>query len=199
MQYMYMHIHTHTHTQAAAEVRLAAIDVLVAVAVTRADIQAQRLELSKTMNDPRLLLRSGRSTPGTSATNSQSATPFSFSRSSSRPQSGGRSGGDLRLRRLALKAEQDLAYGDLVRHAMVVEALGERLCDMDRGVRWAAAQALVQSVAEVQGHHKDVLDKVQANRGKQRAAASGGNLPNFVVGEYVLVARVRRSGSTPYS
>ena len=62
-----------------------------------------------------------------------------------------------------------------------------------------ALRKKVQSVAEVQGHHKDVLDKVQANRGKQRAAASGGNLPNFVVGEYVLVARVRRSGSTPYS
>ena len=45
--------------------------------------------------------------------------------------------------------------------------------------------------------HKEVLDKVQANRGKQRAAASRGSVPNFAVGEYVLVARVRRSGSTP--
>ena len=49
----------------------------------------------------------------------------------------------------------------------------------------------------------DVLDdkalrkKVQANRSKQRTTASQGNLPNFAVGEYVLVARLRRSGSTP--
>ena len=45
--------------------------------------------------------------------------------------------------------------------------------------------------------HNKVFDKVQANRGKQRAAASRGNLPIFAVGQYVLVARVRRSGSTP--
>ena len=42
-----------------------------------------------------------------------------------------------------------------------------------------------------------VMDKMQANRGKQRVAASRGSLLNFAVGEYVLVARVRRSGSTP--
>ena len=39
------------------------------------------------------------------------------------------------------------------------------------------------------------LDKVLANRGKQREAASRCNLPNFVIGEYILVARMRRSGS----
>ena len=51
-------------------------------------------------------------------------------------------------------------------------------------------------MVEVQSQlHKEVLDKVQVNRGKQRTAASRGNLPNFV-GEYVLVAWVRRSGST---
>ena len=60
-----------------------------------------------------------------------------------------------------------------------------------------ALRKKVQSVAEVQGHHKDVLDKVQANRGKQRAAASRGHVPNFSFGEYVLVVRVRRSGLTP--
>ena len=54
----------------------------------------------------------------------------------------------------------------------------------------------VQSVVKVQSQlYKEVLDKVQVNRGKQRTAASRGNLPNFV-GEYVLVAWVRRSGST---
>ena len=60
-----------------------------------------------------------------------------------------------------------------------------------------ALRKKVQSVMEVRSQlHQKVLDKVQANRGKQRAAASRGNLPNFAVGEYVLVAQVRRSGST---
>ena len=45
--------------------------------------------------------------------------------------------------------------------------------------------------------HKDFLDKVQANHDKQRAAASRGSLPIFFGGDYVLVARVRRSGWTP--
>ena len=56
----------------------------------------------------------------------------------------------------------------------------------------------VQSAVEVQSQlHKEVWDKTQANHGKQRAAANRGNLPNFAVGEYVLVVRLRRSGSTP--
>ena len=42
---------------------------------------------------------------------------------------------------------------------------------------------------------KEVLDKVQANRGTQRVAGGRGNLQNFAVGEYVLVPQVRRSGS----
>ena len=42
---------------------------------------------------------------------------------------------------------------------------------------------------------KEVLDKAQANRDNQRVAASRGNLINVTVGEYVLVARVPRSGS----
>ena len=45
----------------------------------------------------------------------------------------------------------------------------------------------VQSVVEVQSRLHKVLDKVQANHGVQREAASPGNLPNFSVGEYVLV------------
>ena len=61
-----------------------------------------------------------------------------------------------------------------------------------------ALQAKVQSMVAAQSQlHKEVLDKVQANRGKQRAAASRGNFPIFFVGNCVLVARVRRSGSTP--
>ena len=60
-----------------------------------------------------------------------------------------------------------------------------------------APRAKVQSVVAAQSHlHKEVLVKVQANRGKQRVAASRGSLPIFLVGDYVLVARVRRSGST---
>ena len=50
-----------------------------------------------------------------------------------------------------------------------------------------ALRKKVQSVVEVQS---------QANRGKQRVAVSRGNLSNFAVGEYVVVARVLRSGST---
>ena len=38
---------------------------------------------------------------------------------------------------------------------------------------------------------------MQANRDRQRTAASRGVLPNLSVGDYVFVARVRRSGSTP--
>ena len=56
----------------------------------------------------------------------------------------------------------------------------------------------LQGVVEAQSQlHKEVLDKVQANPGKQRVAASRGSKPNFTVGDYVLVARIRRSGSTP--
>ena len=61
-----------------------------------------------------------------------------------------------------------------------------------------ALRKKVQSVVEMQSQlHKEILDKVQANRDKQRAAASRGNFPNFAVDENVLVARVRRNGSTP--
>ena len=61
-----------------------------------------------------------------------------------------------------------------------------------------ALRKKVQSLVQVQSQlHKEVLDKVQAKRGKQRAAASRGHVPNFSFGEYVLVVRVRRSGLTP--
>ena len=61
-----------------------------------------------------------------------------------------------------------------------------------------ALRRQVRGVVEAQANlHKEVLEKVQANRGRQRAAATKGTLPNFAVGDYVLVARVRRSGSTP--
>ena len=61
-----------------------------------------------------------------------------------------------------------------------------------------ALRKKVQSLVQVQIQlHKEVLDKVQAKRGKQRAAASRGHVPNFSFGEYVLVVRVRRSGLTP--
>ena len=57
-----------------------------------------------------------------------------------------------------------------------------------------ALRKKMQSAVEVQSQlHKEVWDKVQANRGKQVSAASRGILPNFAVGDYVLVARVRRS------
>ena len=62
----------------------------------------------------------------------------------------------------------------------------------------AALRRHVRGVVDAQvALHKEVLTKVQANRDRQRTAASKGALPNFAVGDYVLVARVRRSGSTP--
>ena len=45
--------------------------------------------------------------------------------------------------------------------------------------------------------HKEMLTKVQANRDRQRTAASKGALPNFDVDDDALVGPVRRSGSTP--
>ena len=38
---------------------------------------------------------------------------------------------------------------------------------------------------------------MKKNRDRQRQASSRGQLPNFAVGDYLMVARVRRSGSTP--
>ena len=45
--------------------------------------------------------------------------------------------------------------------------------------------------------HKMVEERVKKNRDRQRQAASRGQLPNFAVGNYVMVARVWRPGSTP--
>ena len=45
--------------------------------------------------------------------------------------------------------------------------------------------------------HKQVSDKVRENRERQRRAADRGVMPNFDVGDYVLVARVRKRGVTP--
>ena len=45
--------------------------------------------------------------------------------------------------------------------------------------------------------HKVVEERVKKNHERQRQAASRGQLPNFAVGDYVVVTRVRRPGSTP--
>ena len=59
-------------------------------------------------------------------------------------------------------------------------------------------QQQIQSIVLAQTDlHKQVLKKVESNRARQRSAASRGVLPEFSVGDYVLVARVRRSGVTP--
>ena len=42
-----------------------------------------------------------------------------------------------------------------------------------------------------------VEKQVKKNRERQRPPASRAQLPNFAVGDYVLVARVRRPGSMP--
>ena len=45
--------------------------------------------------------------------------------------------------------------------------------------------------------HKVVEERVKKNCKRQNQAASRGHLPNFAVGDYVMVARVRLPGSTP--
>ena len=44
---------------------------------------------------------------------------------------------------------------------------------------------------------REVLERVRAARDRKRVAASTGSMPNFEVGDYVLVARVRKLGSAP--
>ena len=45
--------------------------------------------------------------------------------------------------------------------------------------------------------HKVVEESVKKNRKRQRQATSRGPLPNFAVGYYVTVVRVRGPGSIP--
>ena len=45
--------------------------------------------------------------------------------------------------------------------------------------------------------HKVIEERLEKNRERQWQAASSGQLTNFAVGDYVMVARVRRLGSTP--
>ena len=45
--------------------------------------------------------------------------------------------------------------------------------------------------------HKVAEERVKKKRDRQRQAASRGQLPNFAMGDYVMVARVWRPGSTP--
>ena len=44
---------------------------------------------------------------------------------------------------------------------------------------------------------REVLERVRAARDRKRVAASAGSMPNFEVGDYVLVARVRKLGRAP--
>ncbi|CAM9623378.1 unnamed protein product, partial [Discosporangium mesarthrocarpum] len=45
--------------------------------------------------------------------------------------------------------------------------------------------------------HKAVLEPVERNRARQREAASRGIMPNFSLGDFVMVAGIRKRGSTP--
>ncbi|CAN0065761.1 unnamed protein product [Sphacelaria rigidula] len=61
-----------------------------------------------------------------------------------------------------------------------------------------ALRRQVTSIVEAQQElHKKVAQRVDKNRDLQRRVASKGKLTNFVVGDYVLAARVRCSGPTP--
>ncbi|CAN0208839.1 unnamed protein product, partial [Discosporangium mesarthrocarpum] len=44
---------------------------------------------------------------------------------------------------------------------------------------------------------KAVLKRVEHNRARQREAASRGIMPNFSLGDFVIVARIRKRSSTP--
>ena len=61
-----------------------------------------------------------------------------------------------------------------------------------------ALRRKVANVVEAQQQlHKVVEEGVKKNRERHRQPASRGKLPNFAVEDYVMVARVRRPGSTP--
>ena len=44
---------------------------------------------------------------------------------------------------------------------------------------------------------REVLERIRAARDRKRVAASTRSMPNFEVGDYVLVARIRKLGSAP--
>ena len=56
---------------------------------------------------------------------------------------------------------------------------------------------VAQLVVTQEQLHKQVLIDVRATRARQRQGVGAGTLPNFVLGDYVLVARVRRPDLTP--
>ena len=61
-----------------------------------------------------------------------------------------------------------------------------------------ALRRKVANVVEAQQRlHRVVEEPVKEYRDKPRQAASRGQLPNFAVGDYVMVARVRRPDLTP--
>ena len=59
-------------------------------------------------------------------------------------------------------------------------------------------QRKMANVVEAQHRlHKVVEERVKKNCEKQRQAASRGQLPNFTMGDHVMMARVRQPGSMP--
>ena len=73
---------------------------------------------------------------------------------------------------------------------------GKRLASVC--TRYEALRRKVANVVEAQqGLHKVVDEQVKRNHDRQRQAASRGKLPNFAMGDYVMVKRVRRPDSTP--
>ncbi|CAN0007804.1 unnamed protein product [Ectocarpus fasciculatus] len=85
------------------------------------------------------------------------------------------------------------------RAARLAPTMNERKAAMTVDVLDAKPLRLnVQHVIEAQRHlHKEVLDTVQTSRSRHRASARVGSLLELVMGDYVLVTRVRRRGSTP--
>ncbi|CAN0010642.1 unnamed protein product, partial [Choristocarpus tenellus] len=56
----------------------------------------------------------------------------------------------------------------------------------------------VQELSKTQEEsHRNVLRRAQQNRAQQRQVASKGQIPNFAVGDFVMVARFRKRGSRP--
>ena len=58
-------------------------------------------------------------------------------------------------------------------------------------------KSVAESVTVQEELRREVFEQVRAARDRKRVAASAGSLPNFEVGDYVLVTRVRKLSSAP--
>ena len=61
-----------------------------------------------------------------------------------------------------------------------------------------SVHVMVRDLMDAQERRREeVMDFVRDNRARMRGVERKGGLPDFAVGDYVLVARVRQPGITP--